>query len=50
MRSTLFIFLISLAFVQSIIAGDAHPNFSADDQKLVFMSGGEIKVVEPSIE
>ena len=27
-------------------AADAHPNFSPDDSRLVYMSGGEIKIVE----
>jgi len=27
-------------------AGDAHPNFSEDDKRLVYMSEGEIKIVE----
>lgn len=27
-------------------AGDAHPNFSPDDSRLVYMSDGEVKVVE----
>ena len=29
-----------------VYAGDAHPNFSADDSHLVYMSDGEIKTVE----
>ncbi len=29
-----------------IYAGDAHPNFSANDSHLVYMSDGEIKIVE----
>jgi len=27
-------------------AGDAHPNFSPDDSRLVYMSDGEVEVVE----
>ena len=30
----------------ALYAGDAHPNFSPDDSQLVYMSGGEVKVVE----
>ena len=32
--------------VSTQTASDAHPNFSSDDSQLVYMSDGEIKIVE----
>ncbi len=43
----IFVFLIiSVILNTETWAGDAHPNFSADDSQLVYMSDGEIKTVE----
>ncbi len=39
--------LVTLAVINlPIYAGDEHPNFSPDDSRLVYMSDGEIKIVE----
>ena len=39
--------LAVLAILSSpVYAGDEHPNFSADDSQLVYMSDGEIKIVD----
>ncbi len=43
----IFVFLIiSVILNTETWAGDAHPNFSADDSQLVYMSDGEIKTIE----
>ena len=42
----LFFFAGLIALAARLWAGDAHPNFSPNDKRLVYMSGGEIKIVE----
>ncbi len=42
----LFVSVGLIALSARLWAGDAHPNFSNDDKRLVFMSGGEIEIVE----
>ena len=40
------VLVVLTVFNAPAYAGDAHPNFSPDDSRLVYMSDGEIKVVE----
>ena len=40
------VLVVLTVFNAPAYAGDAHPNFSPDDSRLVYMSDGEIKVAE----
>lgn len=46
--STILTILACLLTANSAIYADMHPNFSADDTRLVYESGGEISIVEIS--
>jgi Tol biopolymer transport system component len=40
------VLIVLAVFSVTAYAGDEHPNFSPDDSRLVYMSNGEIKVIE----
>ncbi len=46
LSNVLAVLAISAVICSVVYAGDAHPNFSADDSKLVYMSDGEITIVD----
>ncbi|MFC1537743.1 TolB family protein [Gemmatimonadota bacterium] len=45
-RRYIFSICLFVFYTARLWAGDAHPNFSGDDKRLVFMSDGEIEVVD----